>query len=346
MQRVAKLIIASSVLFVGCSETGDNEVAGPRASVVSTPVSPRPFSAYGVPVTEQEITAIPEPYNPRKHGPAFRRNSHPENLARLLRIERPVPRHVQRGQGIPNNEPDPFPGTGDGGRDISASSSSGIYAMNDVNRNMNMPRPPDGTSYYHTIYAPTHLPAKRSCIEAVTVHRRKNDMSTTGDYHGFWNHCVAGQQGFGEFQYLGDMDDAPWQSRYMRTYDGEERYFVQVQAMDPEFLNGCWEGFLYNFNVGVWELISTFCGTAGPHIPSDGHGWTMWESWNMPDCRAYPSIRANNIMLQRSDWSWSLFVLADQWNIVQRGCFSTGAYTFHLHAENYDWHAHTPDGTG
>jgi hypothetical protein len=224
------LVLLSVALLITACDRGSTvapDQNGPRFTVQQA------FLPYGVPIPQDTIHAAPEPYQPSKHGAAYRRDNQPENLAGKVRINRRPPRFVTGEE--------PMPGDGDAGLRI-LYGTWGIYVRNDVNRNMNLPRPPVGTRY--TIYAPTHLPAGRSCIETVTIHWRRNDHETTADYHGFWNHCVPGEQGWGEFQYIGDMDNASWRSNYVRINDGEETYWTQVNASNPQAPNGCWDGYL------------------------------------------------------------------------------------------------------
>ncbi len=70
-----------------------------------------------------------------------------------------------------------------------------------------------------------------------------------------------------------------------------------------------------------------------------------YESWYLSDCRSNPAIRASNIMVQHPDWTCSMFVPPDG-GVIQSGCFNGGGCFFHVHVDNYDWHAHTPNATG
>lgn len=293
------------------------------------------YLPYRVPIPPgQAIDRGPEPYNAQKHGPPLRNTQPGLNIAaqrgaNLPRVDSngKGPRGRPGDAGRPNL-PTPVPGSGDRGFWIS--SGYGIYAANDAQTNVVIPDNAVGT----TIYAPTHMPAGNSCIETVTAHWRYSGQSTTTHGHGFWDHCF--KKTWYTFEYM----DATWKSKYVRTLDGEDRYYTQVNRSGTN----CWNGLLYNFTSGVWEdkVSPVVCGAS--NNPS---GWTMWESHNLMDvnkvCPSFPGIRASALQtLTSTGW-----VNLGSGNTSQLGptgmCWTGNTYTFHIHAANYDWHAHTPN---
>jgi hypothetical protein len=284
------------------------------------------FLPYGVPIPPgQEVTSDPEPYNPAKHGPP---NPNPIPQANL--VGKPGAILARRGSAPHELRAVPEPGTGDRGFLINRNQGVGVYAGNDAQTDLVIPDNAIGT----TIYAPTHLPASKACVETVTVHFRYQGMAGTKHDHGFWDWCgVDGSTGWQVYENM----NADWKSKYVRVADGEERYFTQVWKS-----GSCWKGLLYNYSAGRWDERTSICGS---HADREW-GWTMWESWEMMDklkvCPNFPGIRASGIRIYK-DSQWVLLAPDHTQGLGPSGkCWTEGIYTFHVHQANHDWHAHTP----
>jgi hypothetical protein len=223
--------------------------------------------------------------------------------------------------------PTPWPGTGD--RGFYLWNSHGIYAAHDAQTDLSIPNNAVGT----TIYAPTSMPAGGSCVETVTAHYRYSGMASTVHGHGFWDHCVA--NGWVTFETM----DATWQGKYVRTMDGEGRYFTQVYRTS----DGCWNGELYNYSLGRWEQKARVCGTW-----SRTDGWTMWESHYLMDvakaCPSFPHIRSSSIQILTSGgWQFLGTSSTYQSQLGPSGmCWTNGTYQFRVNVANHDWTARTP----
>lgn len=317
-------------------------LTGAASAQDTIPRAPR-YLPYGVPVPVGEaIDAGPEPYQPAKHGPPLRNTQPERNMAAQRGAN--LPRVDSNGKG-PRGRPDnpgppgaaggaasdgpdlprPMPGSGDRGFWINA--GTGVYAANDAQTDLVIPDNAVGT----TIYAPTHMPAGNSCIETTTAHWRDTGQPSTTHGHGFWDHCF--KKGWYTFEYM----DATWKSKYVRTLDGEDRYYTQVDKS-----GNCWRGLLYNFTAGQWEekVSPAVCGS------STQSGWTMWESHGLMDvakvCPSFPSIRASGIQILTSS-GWVALGTGNSSVLGPYGmCWTNNTYAFHVHAANSDWHAHTP----
>lgn len=298
----------------------------------------RGYLPYGVGIPEgQPIQQGPEPYDSTRHGPPLRNTQPGRNVAGQRGAN--LPRVDFRGKG-PHGRPDdpgrsgeagpgtpnPMPGSGDRGFWIN--SGTGVYAANDAQTNVVIPDTAVGT----TIYAPTHMPAGNSCIETTTAHWRYAGQSSTTHGHGFWDHCV--KKGWFTFEYM----DATWRGKYVRSLDGEDRYYTQVDKS-----GSCWRGLLYNFTTGQWEekVSPAVCGSS-----TNTSGWTMWESHGLMDaaqvCPSFPAIRASSVQIATST-GWVSLGTGNSSVLGPYGmCWTNGTYTFHVHAANSDWHAHTP----
>lgn len=269
------------------------------------------------------IYAQPKPYNQTTDGPLIEYTQPNENLVNRGNIklpERPVP-------SISSILPIILPGSGDRGFWIA--NSSGILVMNDAQTDLNIPDAAIGT----TIYAPVNMPAGNSCVETVTAHWYYTGMTGTLHGQGFWDHCgIDGSTGWQTFEIMDDF----WKDKYVRNYNGEERYFTEVYND-----GGCWAGLLYNFNEGRWETkITPICSSSG-----FSDGWTMWESHYLMDqakiCPSFPNIRASDIqVLTNNGWIY----LDTNSNLGPYGlCWENGKYQ--LTGISSDWTAMTLTGT-
>jgi hypothetical protein len=131
-----------------------------------------------------------------------------------------------------------------------------------------------------------------------------------------------------------------WRSKYTRVYCDfygcEPRFTAEVVR---EGSGNCWNGFLYNYSTGQWELRQHRCGARN----LSGR-WSLWESWDLvrpgESCPPLEDIMAQGILVYDRFTGWQ------ELNPVEKApvgsCWSTGGYTFHTHS-NREWHAHTPN---
>lgn len=328
-------IVLLPLAVVGCADVGDR-AAGPTES--PAPASaPERYLPYGVPVPEgQVVDALPEPYDPARHGPAIRNTAPGQNLAKMPGAAIPRRKHTPKKFDIPTIDP----GSGDRGYFLYADqyNSAGIYVVNDAQTNVSIPSSAIGT----TIYAPTHMSAGGTCLETVTAHYRYSGQSTTTHGHGFWDWCRS-SPGWQTFEVM----NSTWKSKYVRVQDGEERYLTQVVSTNPANpTGGCWQGLLWNYSAGYWEQKAYSCGN---NLSGWGTtGWTMWESHYMMDqaqvCPVFPSIGAWHIVTVGTNGTYYSLGFGSQGPLGPTGlCWNNGTYTFNVPASSSNsWIAYTP----
>jgi hypothetical protein len=141
--------------------------------------------------------------------------------------------------------------------------------------------------------------------------------SPTSNFFGFWDWCERTDNG--GWGYAADMDAAGWRSNYVRSMthsDGvglEEGAYFQVYADNPSGSPGsydCWNGLLWDFNTGSWDLVIIRCGPDPVHTYYPGiTGWSMWEDYNVSFYRCadydHPGISAEQIQYYTSLGTWS-----------------------------------------
>jgi len=269
------------------------------------------YLAYGVSIPEDMVPALPpEPYDSLRHGPTFN----------------PVPELDLVAHPGKLSLPDAPAGDGDRGFFINGTAGIGIYARNDVQDNVVIPAANAGT----TIYAPTHQSPGGSCIETVRASWRPVGASGTSHGHGFWDWCRA-SPGWGSFEAI----DATWKSKYARSDGSENMYYTNVYKSS----GNCWVGLLWNYNTGVWDQKLSSCGTTKTGFGTTG--WTMWESWSLTSCPAFPRIKSTTIQTYVGG-SWQALTPARTTTLGPSGCFSSGAYTFAVLTANSAWEGRTP----
>jgi hypothetical protein len=143
--------------------------------------------------------------------------------------------------------------------------------------------------------------------------------------------------------------DANWKHKH-RFYDSrfgnEERFFAIV--IPTANMNNCWDGRIWNYVLGLWELKARSCGT----IPeSEWIGWTMWESEGLMTskgpCPTFPQIRASDIKtLAKGEDAWGTLSGPPMTsNLGPVGfCWEYSVYTLYTPPDqhNYHWLAQTP----
>lgn len=331
------VVVALHGLVGGCfgapEPDGSNEAAaGATAEAVAALTSEGPrYLPYGVPVpVGAVVTALPEPYDPEKHGP-------PTTDAFPQQNEASTPDAVSDAshrRGRWKTESDPPPGTGDRGLWISA--GIGIYAINDLEANLFISGPTPTQTI--TMYTPTHQSAGGSCVETVRRHRRASGSPSTSHHHGFWDWCRA-TPGWG----LLEVTSTTWQNKYARIISGGPgtlEYITQVWRSTAT----CWDGLLYNYSTGTWDSKLVSCGTTQTGFGNTG--WTMWESYGMFElglCPDLPDIHARNILTLVAG-NWTGLTSSNSSALNPTSCFTVGwsDYTWHTHGSNSYWEAHTP----
>lgn len=243
--------------------------------------------------------------------------------------------------------PTAFPGTGDRGFRIwryatnpttgALAPKSGIIAYHDIETGFTIPR------VNVTIYAPTHQPVAKACIETVTVHWTSTSFSGTRHAHGFWDHC--GAKSWTVFEEMTNE----WRAKYARN-SWYNRYQLYTQVYSPS--DRCWVGLLYNYAQGAWETKTpTICGTASHNMTE---GWSMWESYGLMDdpgntiCPNIPGIgiRGGFIYNPGSD-AWGSVGASNVTPIQTGQCWQNGSYkwleTVASGGSLFYWDAGTPN---
>lgn len=242
----------------------------------------------------QAIAVPPEPYNPKRHGPALPGRTDYENLSRDPGFVQP-PRSVTgvtRFAAVP-----PPPGTGDRGFYLSQATREwyGAYAVYDLIGNLGLPAALPGEAGVW-VYAPTTMPAGGSCIEITQVYQRLAGGATTGKYFGVYDWCESGP--IGQFDVY-QPETSTFTNRYVRTYQGRSTFAVTIVTPNTGNTYGqCWYAHIYDYLLGGWEQRLQRCGT--PTHGAGDTGWTMWESWGLMNngrCVTLPSIRALDISI-------------------------------------------------
>lgn len=279
---------------------------------------------------------LPEPYDPKKHGPPLMNTIPGQNLANVPGANIPRRKRVPTRFNIPSEDP----GSGDRGYFLYADgyNSAGIYVLNDAQTDLIIPDNAVGT----TIYAPTHMSAGGACLETVTAHYRYSGTATIHG-HGFWDWCRS-SPGWQTFEEM----NSTWKAKYVRVQDGEERYLTQVVSTTPDNpTGGCWQGLLYNYQTTQWEQKAYSCGNNQTGWGTTG--WTMWESHYLMDqaqvCPVFPSIGAWHIItLGTSGGMWYSLGFGAQGPLGPTGlCWTNGTYTFNVPStSNNSWIAYTP----
>lgn len=304
---------------------------------------------YGVPVPpDQPLTALPEPYNPQKHGASL-----PDQTPQANRIGTPgyVPGPSPRRLPGPPSSSAPAPGDVD--RPIYLYTNTvrwhGVAATHDVRADMALPPASTLTNAGAVfIYAPTLLPPGGSCVEATTIHQRTQNDAATVHLQGWYDWCGYNRPGGVAGWYYQQPMDALFFNNYVRTYNGQPA--ISISIVTPTNYNGCWYGHLYNYSVGGWEQKISSCGTT-----QIGHntGWTAWESWNLQyGCPVLANARATQINFAdprpgQPDWVAITDHPNDMAVSVGYGpCWSQNTYTFQMPAPGEaanSWLAHTPN---
>lgn len=356
MQRVLKVAtgVGLAVLRTNCQDrnaTTSKDTVGPQ-------MQPSSALQYGVPVPPgQQLSALPEPYDYAKHGPALPNTATAAERAQQGRYHgRPQPRGFGflRRAGRPSTQPIVTPGTAHEGWWLYPSNynNAGIYVVNDAQTDFSIPSQivaeagNDGV----IVYSPTHLSAGGTCLEATTIHERYLFGSGTDHAHGFWDWCNDRGNPYpgsgGTAWAIKEYMDAVWTDKYVRIMQNELRFIVQVYSENPANPAGsCWVGLIYNFAIGHWEEKARACG-----FTRIGHnnGWTMWEEYNLTtnSCPTVPNISAYSIMTQGSNGTWYAMDYSNPVRMRDSRCFTEGRWWFespHGTLGSNAWEAHTPN---
>ena len=351
------LVAGFALATIACQETREPTASsGSRSLQASLELASAGsrYLPYGVPVPPGlELTALPEPYDLQKHGPGMPNDRSQWNLVGTSRFPSLPPRGAKLAPPSgPQGEDRPTPGTGDRGLYLTDSQQLfyGIYQVNDVQLDMQLPLPFAGTAA--DLYAPTVMPPKFPCIEATTVHQRIIQRDTTDHYMGWFDWCSSPA----DWKVFEAMDDS-FQAAYVRTYNGEPTLVISIVRPVSGQNPPCWYGHLYNYTVGGWVQKWSSCGMGGD---IEGRGWTMWETYNLLrssplNCPSIPSIRAMDIQfaVRNPDWSLTWRPISDYPADVSRlpasgdwPCWYENIYTFSYPVPGLSansWRANTPN---
>jgi hypothetical protein len=323
--------IAPLLLVLACEEPTRST---PKLSPVTTNVVTQGMKHWlpvgtKVPVGDT-LVALPEPYDPARHGPAQKNPIEFENFA-----TRPGFAHAPKRRAL-SLLGGPPAGTGDRGFLLHQNSRPwyAVYAVYDINMSLALPAAWGGNSGVY-VYAPTMMPPGGACVEVTQRYQRQAGGSTTGKWFGIVDWCETDAPEGYEWALL-EPQVTSWTNRYVRTYEGKPTYLVTIVTPNTGNTMGqCWSANLYDYILGGWVERLNRCGT-----PQHGHGttgWTLWESWYLAQsaatCPSLPSIRSFEVMLL--DPNTGLPVPFTDWpnDFSQHGpqgvCWeSPGPYTF------------------
>lgn len=197
----------------------------------------------------------------------------------------PIPRRDRSKKDIMKRKvPSIVPGTGDFGSYLLNTSSGikGVYAMQQVQPTLELPR-----LYEPTLYAPTVMSPNFAPTESVTVYWNYSGMTSTGKAWGVWNHYTGG------WAILKTMD-SNFISNYVGTYPEGQFYFTEI-AQDS---GNTWNVLLFNFKTNSWEIEYT-----SDSQSSFEYGWNMFETYFNGTCPPLPSISSiNTMVLNNGQW--------------------------------------------
>jgi hypothetical protein len=205
-------------------------------------------------------------------------------------------------------------------------SINGVYAGHDLNTDVVVPCCSGPILYAPTLMVPdVNNNARVGCLESVTIHWWGTFASEVAQ--GFWDHCI--KKNWASLKKV----DSTWINNYARTFDGELRYFTQV------YLGSFgWEGYLYNFNSGVWEVQWTVNSAATPSYNNLG-GWTAWESKNLDTsgCWDTKSIRAAPVQIRFTSGVWQNLTSPYGQSFSSTNSCTAAHENFIVNAAQWDW---------
>jgi hypothetical protein len=194
-----------------------------------------------------------------------------------------------------------------------------VYTGKDAQTDLSLP---PGIST--TLYAPTLVPPD-ACLESAPGHFRGPSDAMTIHGHGFFDLCEGVWR---SFKYM----DATFKSTYVRIYDGEERFFVEIIQS-----GGTWYGLLFNFNTTSWET------QASTTLTRSSIGWNAYEAYNLEldGCPAMPTIRSAPVQVYTASGGWHLLQSSAEAATYQGSpdvapC-SPAYYQLQTNASFYDW---------
>lgn len=339
------------VFLLACSDVPSHEPVGltPGVGAVISP-SADDWMAVGtrVPVGTP-LEKLPEPYTPRKHGPAL------APAVGFPNVVGGADRHRHRQSLLRAPRTQPTPGNGDVGFLFTQEGTFpwfGVYGAFEFNPTLTLPQP--GPSGVIWLYSPILLPPGGGCIEAVQEYERGTITGpNTFRYFLLWNHCEGSAPGYPEVEVL---QTTLWTDRYVRSYQGKPTWTATIVTPATGNTNGqCWYANIYDFLQGGWVQLMDSCG-----YPHYGHtfGWTAWESVNLMElgyCPTIPGIQAVDIRL---GWAWPPPYFYGQWVpytdfptaysfFGPTGlCWTNGTYSFESPVSGLplnSWRGHTPN---
>lgn len=361
--RVCAVGIVICTLLWSCRSAENPVFIKEKARDLSADPLAQQYLTPGVPIPEsQSVYARPQPYSEEAFGPLRAgdltedRSHDPAWTAPEARLHAPALSRQGLNASLPSNPPGPCSNCNHESKGWEIRQGRGVYARVDVQRNFTIKTGDVSVS----VYAPTHYPSGAACLEATVMHYRTtgNPSGATSNFFGFWDWCERSDQG--GWGYAGDMDATGFRNKYVRLMphaDGdpvqEEAAFVQVYALNPSATTGsydCWRGLLWNFSVGVWDLLITRCGPNPSHIYYPGPiGWSIWEDYNVSyyGCTDYdhPGISAESVQYLNASGVWRPVSDAgvkfpEYYSDPSATCFASGVYDIHEHLVDM-WHGHT-----
>jgi hypothetical protein len=234
---LVSMLVACRDEHVVSPAVNQSAAAAPR-SVGVTQRTPK-YLKYGVAVPDTgSITAEPEPYDPRRHGPTLKDTRPKDNVANEPGKELPRrklgPGFAAAG-AVAQTMGAPAPSTAfnDSWRGYNILEGRGIYARFDL------PDPPQVTAPNPPsdwiAYTPTAIPGGYSCLELTGVHFKDHNQWGTpyNDAFGIWDWCNQMK-----FVYSANTTNYSFRDPYTRFYTDEQgqsrrAYWVQAFAHTP-----------------------------------------------------------------------------------------------------------------
>lgn len=147
--------------------------------------------------------------------------------------------------------------------DIPNDVANGAMATQSIDPNLDVPTTGDDT-----LYTPTLMPGRVSCIELTTIYW--HDAAELGA----WDWC-ADQPGFDRIVGF----DSSFLSTYTATVNGRPSYTARIIQTDAS--TNAWSVDLYNYATGAFDTFYTSQGTT--KLSGNDTGWDMWEIYTNVD---------------------------------------------------------------
>ena len=265
---------------MNCESAPESSPVSPSSKQLELSVAGEPplnYLPYGVPAPDTLApNTVPEPYDPQRHGPPLPNQMPHLNLAGEKGLGTIVPDRARLLEDRFNPPTSTPPAGSILNKGLKWTTDEGLTGVHETELNMNVPFTGDSV----VVFAPTALPGGSACIEMSTIHRRyPQDVGGTVHHAGWWDWCDPSGEPE-SFEIEEDMENALWQDWYTVIWSPnmERGYYIQIVPDDSQGYP-CWNGLIYNFNLGVWEskMYSCYPNGRNANWRDSNEGWSMWE---------------------------------------------------------------------